>query len=134
MKQGILRGFGTPYLTGALPPEDMDDDVVTLCIASDNPEASAIRLSIQYAKRRFGYRQIDIAKLCGWDTDNHLSSYHKGRADMPAKHYRRFAQVTGCNLLEQVQRRSELAVSLSGRNTPNDRERLALAMMMRNAA
>lgn len=133
MKQGNLSGFGTEYLSGAVPPQDMGDDVVTLCIASDNPEAFAICMAIQYAKRRFAYRQIDIAKLCGWTSDNHLSAYKKGLADMPSKHYRRFAQVTGCNLLEQVQRRSELAVSLTGRTTTNDRERLALALMLRAA-
>lgn len=134
MKQGNLIGFGAEYLTGAVPPQDMADDVVTLCIASENPEAFAICAAILYAKRRFGYRQLDIAKMCGWDTDNHLSAYKKGRAAMPSKHYRRFAQVTGCNLLEQVQRRSELAVSLTGRTTTNDRERLAVALMLRAAA
>lgn len=134
MKQGILRGFGAAHLTGAEPPRDMSDDVVTFCMASDSPEATAIRLCIQYAKRRFGYRQFDVAKLCGWRSDNHLSSYARGTADMPAKHYRRFAQVTGCNLLEQVQRRDELTTRLTGRETVNERDRAVLARMLAEAA
>lgn len=134
MQQANLRGFGSEYLTGATPPQDMPDEVVTMCVASNAPEAAAIKLAIQYAKRRFGYRQLDIAKLCGWKNDNHLSSYKHDRAALPEKHYKRFAQVTGCNLLEQVQARIELSLSLTGRNTENDRERIALAMMLRAAA
>lgn len=134
MKQETLRGFGSAYLAGAMPPEDMPDAVVTMCIASDKPEATAIALSINYAKRRFGYRQIDIAKLCGWGSDNHLSEYKRGHAPMPGKHDRRFAQVTGCNLLEQVQRRIDLSLGLAGPVTANERERIALALMLQAAA
>lgn len=134
MRQGNLRGFGAAYLTGAMPPEDMPDEVVTLCVASESPAAAAITLSIQYAKRRFGYRQLDIAKLCGWGSDNHLSEYKHGHAPMPDKHCRRFAQVTGCNLLEQVQRRIDLSLGLSGPASANDRERIALALMFREVA
>jgi len=134
MKQELLRGFGASYLTGATPPLDMPDDVVTLCIASDNPEASAIRLSIAYAKRRFGYRQLDIARLCGWERDNHLSAYAKGTLYMPVKHYDRFAQVTGCNLREQVQQRIALNLRLDGKESENKREEAALMLMLGVAA
>ena len=130
MKQELLRGFGAPYLTGALPPNDMPDDVVTLCVASDNPEATAIRLCIKFAKRRFGYRQLDVARLCGWTSDNHLSSYAKGAAYMPVKHYDRFAQVTGSNLLDQVQQRIALNARLDGKETENKRDEAALALML----
>jgi hypothetical protein len=130
MKQGVLRGFGAAHLTGAVPPQDMPDDVVTLC----EKESQAISWSIGYAKARFGYRQIDIARLCGWTTDNQLSAYAHGRADMPAKHYRRFAQVTGCNLLEQWQRRHELTHRMVGRESPNDRAKAVLARMLAVAA
>ena len=133
MKQELLRGFGASHLTGATPPTDMPDDVVTLCVASDNPEATAIRLSVLYAKRRFGYRQLDVAKLCGWKRDNHLSSYAKGAAYMPVKHYDRFAQVTGCNLLEQVQQRIALNARLDGRESENKREEAALLLMLEAA-
>jgi|SRR4249919_162001 hypothetical protein len=134
MKQELLRGFGASYLTGATAPLNMPDDVVTLCVASDSPEASAIRLCIQYAKRRFGYRQIDIARLCGWTTDSHLSSYAKGAAYMPVKHYDRFAQVTGCSLLEQVQQRIALNARLDGKESENKREEAALMLMLGVAA
>lgn len=134
MKQHVLRGFGASYLSGATPPADMPDDVVTYCATSENPEAAAISLCIGYAKRRFGYRQIDVAKLCGWKSDNQLSAYAHGRAEMPAKHYRRFAQVTGCNLLEQVQRRVLTGARLTGQISSNDRNRAALAAMLREAA
>jgi hypothetical protein len=133
MKQALLRGFGASYLTGAEAPVDMPDDVVTMCVASDQPEAVAIRLSIAYAKRRFGYRQIDIARLCGWKQDNHLSSYAKGAAYMPVKHYDRFAQVTGCNLREQVQQRIALNARLDGRESENKREEAALLLMLEAA-
>jgi len=134
MKQGTLRGFGHAHLTGATPPTDMTDDVVTLCATSPQPEAAAIRLSIKYAKRRFGYRQIDIARMCGWKKDNHLSSYAKGAASMPEKHFRKFAQVTGCNLLEQVQQRLSLTDHLAGRDSPNKRDEAALMQMLAVAA
>jgi hypothetical protein len=134
MKQELLRGFGAPYLTGATPPSAMPDDVVTLCVSSAQPEAAAIRLCIKFAKRRFGYRQLDIARLCGWERDNHLSSYAKGTAYMPVKHYDRFAQVTGCALLDQVQQRIALNARLDGRESENKREEAALILMLGVAA
>lgn len=131
MKQGTLRGFGAPHLTGAVPPADMPDDVVTLC----NSEADAIKWSIAFAKRRFGYTQLDIAKLVGWKTDNHLSDYKKDPdSKMPEKHRRRFAQVTGCNLLEQYERRQETLRKATGQLTANERERDVVATMLRAAA
>lgn len=130
MKQGVLQGFGAPYLTGAVPPADMPADVVTLC----RNEADAIAHCINFAKARFGYTQLDIARLCGWKSDSHLSEYAHGAADMPGKHYRRFALVTGCNLLAQFQRRAELVERVSGKETPNDRAKAVLARMLVAAA
>lgn len=131
MKQELLRGFGSGYLTGAVSPSDMPDEVVTLC----KSEADAIRYSINFAKRRFGYTQLDIAKLCGWGTDNHLSTYKKhAHVPMPDKHRRRFAQVTGCNLLEQYERRQETIRAATGAITANERERAVLALMLGVAA
>jgi hypothetical protein len=130
MKQGTLRGFGASYLTGAKQPADMPDDVVTLC----KSEADAILHSINFAKARFGYTQLDIAKLCGWPKDNHLSSYKRGAARMPEKHRARFAHVTGCNLLEQYERRQETVRKASGQLTANERERAVLARMLAVAA
>jgi hypothetical protein len=130
MKQEVLKGFGTPYITGAIPPIDMPDDVVTVC----QSESDAIRYSIQFAKRRFGYTQLQIAQLCGWSSDNHLSAYKKGRAEMPPKHWRRFTQVTACNLLEQFDRRRKIAERISGRECPNQREAAVVARMMAVAA
>lgn len=131
MKQEVLRGFGAPHLTGAVAPVDMPDDVVTLC----HSEADAILRSINYAKARFGYTQLDIAKLCGWSSDNHLSTYKRNRhVPMPDKHRRRFAIVTGCNLLEQYERRQETIRAASGTQTHNERERAVLARMLAVAA
>ena len=64
----------------------MPDDVVTLC----SSEAEAILHSIRFAQKRFGYTQLDIAKLCGWTSDNHLSAYKRGNAVMPEKRRDRF--------------------------------------------
>lgn len=130
MKQGLLRGFGAGHLAGAVAPFDMPDEVVTLC----KTEADAILWSINYATHRFGYTQRDIAKLCGWRGGNHLSSYARGAAAMPEKRQRRFAQVTGCNLLEQHQRRLEIIAAMAGTTTPNSVEKTVLAMMLRAAA
>ena len=126
MKQHLLRGFGSSYLSGAMPPADMPDEVVAMCAN----EADAILHSINFAKARFGYTQKDIARLCGLSSDNHLSAYKKGSAEMPRKRYARFAQVTGCNLLSQYQRRNRQ----NGRETPNDRAEAVLALMLRAAA
>lgn len=130
MKQELLRGFGAPYLSGQLPPEDMPDDVVTMCAAQEMPEAVAIRLCLKYAKRRFGYRQGDVARLCGWARGNHLSHYAKGTEFMPVKHYDRFAQVTACNLLDQVQKRVAANLKLAGQESANKQEDAALHVML----
>jgi hypothetical protein len=131
MKQGILRGFGAPYLTGAVAPADMPDDVVTSC----NSEADAIRWSIAFARKRFGYTQLDIAKLCGWDSDNHLSSYKRhAEVRMPDHRRARFAQVTGCNLLEQYTRRQETLAAMAGAVPANKRDEIAVARMLAVAA
>lgn len=125
MKQHLLRGFGAPYLSGAVPPADMPDEVIAMC----SSEADAIAWSINYAKARFGYTQRDIAHLCGWRSDNHLSAYKKGGEEMPRKRRARFAQVTGCNLLSQYLRRNRQ----NGRDTANDRAEAVLALMLRAA-
>lgn len=130
MKQGTLRGFGASYMTGAMPPADMPDDVVTTC----QNEADAIRRSIHFAQRRFGYTQLDIAKLCGWASDNHLSAYKRGLAAMPEKHHARFVMVTGCALLTQYQRRQEVLAEMAGIVTPNRRDDAVLARMLAVAA
>lgn len=129
MKQGNLRGFGAGYLSGATPPADMPDEVVTLC----RSEADAILHSINYAKARFGYTQLDIAKLCGWKTDNHLSAYKRGKAQLTDddQRWHRFAQVTGCNLLAQYQARH--ALTRRGHETANELARAVLAQMLRAA-
>jgi len=129
MKQANLRGFGASYLTGAVPPIDMPDDVVTLC----RSEADAILHCINFGKARFGYTQLDIAKLCGWSSDNHLSSYKRGAAAMPAKHHDRFGHVTGCNLLTQYLRRQETIAELTGTVTANKRNEAVLARMLATA-
>jgi hypothetical protein len=127
MKQGILRGFGAAHLTGAIAPIDMPAEVVAMC----NSEADAILHSINFAKARFGFLQADIAKLMGLRSDSHLSAYKSGAEAMPEKHYRRFAQVTGCNLIEQYHRTQEVT---SGKDSANERNKVALALMLRAAA
>lgn len=130
MKQGHLRGFGRPYLSGAVAPVEMPDAVVTLC----KTEADAIGHSINFAKARFGYSQLDIAKLCGWRSDNHLSAYKRGVAPMPEKRRRSFAQVTGCALLAQYELRQQTLREASGQLTENERARAVLAAMLMAAA
>lgn len=130
MKQGILRGLGAPYLSGAEPPRDMPDEVLTRC----QSEADAIRWSIEYARKRFGYRQIDIARLCGWRSDCHLSIYKRNpNVRMPTNRRARFAQVTGCNLLDQYTRRRDMLAELSAAHCQNTRDQLAVALMLRVA-
>lgn len=131
MKQGLLRGFGASHMTGALAPVDMPDDVVAMC---GDSEAKAVLHSVNFAKARFGYTQLDIAKLMGWRSDSHLSAYKSGAAPMPEKHWRRFAQVTGCNLLEQVQTRNRARDCLAGRVSENDINKAVLARMLAVAA
>lgn len=126
MKQHSLRGFGESYLTGATPPADMPEHIVGLC----KSEADAILHSINYAKARFGYSQRDVAKLCGWRTGSHLSDYKAGREEMPRKHWQRFAQVTGCNLLRQYRQR----LRLIGHETSADRNAAIVEQMLRAAA
>jgi predicted transcriptional regulator len=130
MKQGLLTGFGASHLTGAIPPLDMPDDVVAMC----KTEAQAIARSISFAKARFGYTQLDIAKLLGMTGESHLSEYKSGKDQMPEKYWRKFAQVTGSNLLEQVQIRDRATDCLSGRVTENDINRAVLARMLMVAA
>jgi AraC-like DNA-binding protein len=114
-----------------MPPENMPEDVVTAC----ESEADAIRRSIKFAKRKFGYRQIDIAKLCGLESDNHLSAYKKARdGSMPEKHYDRFCQVTGCNLLAQYQARRDVIAGITGKQTQNDKDRALVERMLQVAA
>jgi hypothetical protein len=131
MKQGNLRGFGTEYLTGAVPPIDMPPDIVAIC----RNEADAIDRSIAFAKARFGYTQLDIAKLCGWKSDNHLSAYKKGTATLTddPRRWKRFAQVTGCNLLEQYQEAKATTGRMTGQLSDNERNKAILAAMLRAA-
>lgn len=132
MKQGTFQGFGAPYLACARAPIDMPDEVVTMCRGS---EAAAILHSINYAKRRFGYTQLDIAKLCGWSSDNHLSAYKKNpEVRMPDCRRDIFARVTGCNLLEQVRRRNEQQDELAGVLSPNKLNEAVVARMLGVAA
>lgn len=131
MKQAVLHGFGAPYLTGAVAPIDMPDDVVTMC----KSEADAILHSINFGMTRFGYTQLEIARLCGWKTDNHLSSYKTDpECRMPEKRRQKFAQVTGCNLLEQYVRRQETLAELAGVMCRNRRNEAVLARMLAVAA
>jgi hypothetical protein len=128
MKQGVLKGFGAAYIGHAKAPVDMPDDVVTMCRGL---EAAAITHSINYAKRRFGYTQLDIAKLCGWASDNQLSAYKKNPdVRMPSHRRAVFAQVTGCNLLEQVRRRNEQQDELAGVLSPNKLNEAVVARML----
>jgi hypothetical protein len=131
MKQGTLRGFGTEYLTGAVPPVDMPYHIVALC----RDEADAVSQCIAFAKARFGYTQLDVAKLCGWRSDNHLSAYKRGTAALTddPRRWKRFAQVTGCNLLEQYQQSKDITGRMAGQVSDNERNKAMLAAMLRAA-
>lgn len=130
MKQGNFEGFG-PQGKLWRKPANMPQSVVALC----KTEAHAVARSIAYAKARFGYTQLHIAKLCGWASDNHLSAYKRGTplTDDEAR-WERFAQVTGCNLLAQVRERDSAERKDAGHMTENERERAVVALMLREVA
>ena len=63
-------------------------------------EAHAVRLSLDYAMRRFGQAQKDVAEQMGV-ARSRLSEWRKPERTMPEKHREAFVRATGCNLLAQ---------------------------------
>lgn len=137
MKQGKFKGFGAEsrgHLYPALTPVNMPDEVVTLCMADRNPAAAAVAHTLNFARARYGYSQLDVARMCGWKSASYLSEIARGTKAMPALKADRFVIVTGCNLLGQVIERQRLERRLAGAETPNERNRTVLARMLAVAA
>lgn len=141
MKQANFSGFGARgqlCVSPAINPATMPDEVVTLCMASRNPEAAAVAHSLNFARARYGYSQADVAKRCGWKSQTYLSEIAKGRKSFPGgapiDRAAAFVQATGCTLLEQVRQRQRIETRLRGAETDNDRSRAVLARMLAVAA
>ena len=137
MKQAVFSGFGAKgavYATPVIVPVNMPDEVVTLCVADKSPEAVAVAHSLNFARARFGYSQLDVAKRCGWGSASYLSEIAHGRKAMPETRVENFVLATGCNLLGQVIHRKRIEERISGRETANERSRAVLAAMLRAAA
>ena len=96
-------------------------------------EAHAVRLSLDYAKRRFGYRQADIAELMGVHKAR-LSQWRRSEHPMPEKHRRFFTHATGCNLLLQHVEDVEARKKATGQWTERERDDAIVALMTRRVA
>lgn len=135
MKQANFKGFGPTDKGGPLwrKPADMPDEVVTLCVADKHPQAVAIAHSLNFARARFGYSQLDVAKRCGWKSASYISEIAHGHKAMPEDRIERFLAATGCNLLEQVIYRQRIEERIAGKETSNERNRAVLAHTPRSA-
>ena len=136
MKQAIFNGFGPTDEAGPLwrAPANMPDEVVTLCVADKNPQAVAVAHSLNFARARFGYSQLDVAIRCGWKSASYICEIAHGRKAMPEERIEAFVVATGCNLLGQVIHRHRIEERISGRESPNERAKAVLARMLAVAA
>ena len=131
MKQEIFRGFG-PSDVGVgrwRMPVNQAPDIVALCA----DEAHAVRLSLDYAMRRFGQAQKDVAEQMGV-ARSRLSEWRKPERTMPEKHREAFVRATGCNLLAQHIEDVDARKRASGQMTQNERDRAIVALMTGRAA
>ena len=138
MNQVIFEGFGPTdqAVCKWRPPSDMPDEVVTLCCeGNDRLQAmqAAVVHSLNFARARYGFRQEDVAKRTGWESGSFLNEIAKGHKAMPETRVENFLLATGCNLLGQVIKRKQLEERITGRETPNERNRAVLAAMLRVA-
>lgn len=129
--QSFFPGFGPSAKAVAewRTPSQMPLDIVALC----TDEAHAVRLSLDYAKRRFGYRQADIADLMGVHKAR-LSQWRRAEHPMPEKHRRFFTHATGCNLLLQHVEDVEARKKATGQWTERERDDAIVALMTRRVA
>jgi hypothetical protein len=137
MKQANFKGFGASskgHVSPAIAPINMPDEVVTLCVADKNPQAVAVAHSLNFARARFGYMQLDIAIRCGWKSASYLSEIAHGHKTIPEDRIERFVVATGCNLLGQVIHRHRIEERIAGKETANERNRAVLACMLAVAA
>lgn len=130
MKQANFKGFAASYIAAAMPPMQASEEVVALC----RDEADAIAYSLNYAFKRFGLRQLDVAINCGWKSDSCLSDAKKRRRGFPEERLQLFGYVTGCTLLEQVIDRARGEKRRQGKETDNDRAEAAVELLIRSAA
>jgi hypothetical protein len=138
MNQAVFQGFGPSdhAVCKWRPPVDMSDDVVTLCCQGNDRQAAmaaAVVHSLNFARARYGFRQEDVAKRTGWESGSFLNEIAKGHKAMPEARIENFLLATGCNLLKQVIERKRLEERITGRETPNERNRAVLAAMLRCA-
>jgi hypothetical protein len=126
--QGCFESFGPTDRSVAQwrLPVRMGPDIVALC----QNEAHAIRLSLDFAKRRYGYRQQDVAELMKIRTPR-LSEWRKPENTMPAKHRKWFCHATGCALLEQHIEDVEARKRATGQLSERERDAVIVALMAR---
>lgn len=123
MKQLSLQGV-TPF---ADAPMDAPEDVLLDC----HSEAEAVRRCLEFAKRH-GITQKTVATFCGWKSSSYLSEIANPGNEkvMPEDKRRRFAFITGWNLVDQWHAREELKKRLNGKQTENDRRNKAVDLMV----
>ena len=98
---------------------DAPDSAITLC----RSEAHAVQICLTLAMRRYGRNQKTVAEMCGWSTDTCLSEAAKesNPRRIPKTKRNRFANATGCNLLNQYIARKEAERLAGGKTTEQDR-------------
>lgn len=123
MKQLPLQGV-TPF---ADAPMDAPEDVLLDCTS----EAEAVRRCLDFAKKH-GINQTTVASFCGWKSSSFLSEIAnpENEKSMPENARRRFAFITGWNLVDQWHEREELKKRLNGKQTENDRRSRAVELMV----
>lgn len=124
MKQLVLSGI-SPF---AAAPIDAPYEVVAGCAS----EASAVRQSIEFARKSLGVNQLTIAKLCGWRSSSFLSEIAKEANEkrFPPERIGKFTLATGTRLLEQWIERRDAERQASGKTTEADRAKAAVAAMV----
>lgn len=129
--QSAFSGFGPndQAVSQWRQPAVMPPDIVALC----KDEAHAIRLSLDYAKRRHGLQRKDVARLMDLNKQKgRLSEWCRPEHRMPEKHRDRFCKATGCALLHQHIEDVKARKQASGTLTQRERDAAIVALMSRN--
>lgn len=104
---------------------DQPANIVAIC----EDEAHAVRLSLQFAKSRYGYTAKDVAALMGVQRSR-LTEWQHTERRMPEKHRRMFMHATGCALLRQYTEKAEADRWAKGGMTRSERDRAIVALMV----
>lgn len=130
MEQVSFQGFGPADRSVAQwrMPVRMTPDIVALC----GDEAQAVRWSLDFAKKRHGYKRAHIAELMKVQAGR-LSEWSKPEHPMPEKWRKWFCHATGCALLEQHIEDVEARKRATGQMTQRERDAVIVALMARTA-